>query len=83
VTFAPAPTIFVELPFNDPAHFAQAAWHFGSLGIFYRLCATTIDAVQRVNQAAFLMGQRLSMYATAQSVAPHVCLNGKVESSYG
>jgi hypothetical protein len=26
--------IFVELPFDEPAHFAQADRHFGSLGIF-------------------------------------------------
>jgi hypothetical protein len=32
--FASAPKIYVELPFNDPAHFAQADRHFGGLGIF-------------------------------------------------
>jgi hypothetical protein len=34
VTFAPAPKIIVELPFNEPAHFAQADRHFGGLGFF-------------------------------------------------
>jgi hypothetical protein len=75
VTFAPAPKIFVELPFNDPAHFAQAAWYFGGLGIF------ELGRVTSVGRRSSTMPRFAPEAASAIAVAAHPDISTDVSTS--